>query len=211
MSSDITATPSRPTWFRGFIQGKTRIVLAWIFAGLLVLSARQYPTWPGILLCFFGATLRYWASGYLRKDSRPAAGGPYAFVRNPLYLGTYLMAVGTALAIENLALFAAATVLFAVIYHYIILDEETKLVRIFGAPYEVYCRLVPRFFPRPTTLFWPPSWTALRAGLLGVNPEAAHHHFSPELARKNKALEAYWSFLGLIGLVTLLAYGWQHI
>src|SRR5580700_1157202 len=144
------------SWYRGFIQGKTRIALAWIFAILLGLSARNYPQWPGIVLCFIGATIRYWASGYLRKDSRPAVGGPYGFVRNPLYLGTYLMALGTALAIENWALLGLMTVLFAVVYHYIILDEETKLHRIFGQSYSQYQASVPRFFPR----IWPPLFPA---------------------------------------------------
>src|SRR4051812_1068282 len=97
-------------WYRGFIQGKTRITLAWGFAILLGLLAREYPTWPGIVLCFFGASLRFWASGYLRKDTRPAVGGPYAFFRNPLYLGTYLMAVGTAWSTENWALLGIVTV-----------------------------------------------------------------------------------------------------
>ncbi len=185
--------------------------MAWVFAGLLVFSARQYPTWPGILLCFFGATLRYWASGFLRKDSRPAVGGPYAFVRNPLYLGTYLMAVGTALAIENGWLLGAVTVLFAIIYHYIILDEETKLERIFGTPYLTYKKLSARFFPNPALLFWPLGWKAHQQKLLEVNPETSHHHFSLELANRNKALEAYWSFLGLIGLVSLIAFLWQKL
>jgi protein-S-isoprenylcysteine O-methyltransferase Ste14 len=195
-----TAAPSN--WYRGFIQGKTRIVLAWLFAALLVFSAREFPHWPGILLCFFGATIRYWASGYLRKDSRPAVGGPYAWVRNPLYLGTYLMALGTALAIHAWVLLAVITLLFAAIYHYIILDEETKLQRIFGEPYNVYCTLVPRFFPRP--------WRARREALMAVNPEAAHHGYSRELAAKNKAFEAYASFLGLIGFVAAVAAGWKH-
>lgn len=189
-------------WYRGFIQGKTRIVLAWLFAALLVFSAREYPHWPGIALCFVGATIRYWASGYLRKDSRPAVGGPYAWVRNPLYLGTYLMALGTALAIEAWALLGVMTVLFAAIYHYIILDEETKLQRIFGEPYAKYCALVPRFFPRP--------WRASKTALMEVNPETAHHGFSRELASKNKAMEAYWSFIGLIGFVALVATAWKH-
>ena len=88
-------------WYRGFIQGKTRIIFAWIFAILLCLSARQYPNLPGFLLCFTGATIRFLASGYLHKDSKIAVGGPYAYTRNPLYFGTYLMALGTALAMEN--------------------------------------------------------------------------------------------------------------
>jgi protein-S-isoprenylcysteine O-methyltransferase Ste14 len=187
--------------YRGFIQGKTRIVLAWIFAIFLVVSARQYPTWPGILLCFLGASLRYWASGYLRKDLRPAVGGPYAFVRNPLYLGTYLMALGTAASIGNLWLFAGITVAYAAIYHYIILDEETKLRGIFGEPYLKYCQSVPRFFPT----FLKPS----RERLLEINPERSHHSFSRELAAKNKAYEAYVSFVALIGFVALAAWVWQ--
>jgi protein-S-isoprenylcysteine O-methyltransferase Ste14 len=190
-------------WFRGAIQGKTRIVIAWIFALLLGVSAREFPVWPGILVCFAGATLRYWASGYLRKDSRPAVGGPYAQVRNPLYLGTYLMAVGTAWSIQNYLLLGAITVLFAVLYHFIILDEEVKLQRIFGAPYLRYCELVPRFFPR--------LWPARAAELLEVNPEAVQHRFSKELASKNKAYEAYASFAGLIGFVTVMAAVWKFM
>jgi protein-S-isoprenylcysteine O-methyltransferase Ste14 len=189
-------------WYRGFVQGKTRIVMAWIFAIALGLSARIYPQWPGIALCFIGATIRFWASGYLRKDSRPAVGGPYAWVRNPLYLGTYLMALGTALAIEAWWLLAIGSVLFAAVYHYIILDEETKLKRIFGEPYLKYQTLVPRFFPRP----WPASHARLAAE---VNPETAHHRYDWPLSMKNKAYEAYASFAGLIGLVALIAWAWQ--
>lgn len=209
-TTDVQKGPTRSDhpssfqgWFRGFIQGKTRIVLAWIFAFLLGFSAREFPSLPGILLCFVGASLRYWASGYLRKDSRPAVGGPYAYVRNPLYLGTYLMALGTALAIQNWWLLASITVVFAVLYHFIILDEETKLQAIFGEPYFKYCEWVPRFFPR--------LWPAQATELAQVNPEPAHRQFSRELARKNKAFEAYATFAGMIGLVTLIAYGWKTL
>ncbi len=214
MATDSTNTTSHTApsnWFRGFIQGKTRIALAWAFVALLIFCARALPQWPGIALCFVGATLRYWASGYLRKDSRPAVGGPYAFVRNPLYLGTYLMALGTALAIENFWLLGVATVLFAVIYHFIILDEENKLHRIFGAPYARYIQLSARFFPRPLPLFWPLAWRAHQQALLEVNPEPTHHRFSRELAAKNKAFEAYVSFFGLIGFVAIVAMGWRHL
>lgn len=192
-------------WFRGFIQGKTRIVTAWIFAALLVFSAREYPSLPGILICFAGATLRFWASGYLRKDNRPAVGGPYAYVRNPLYLGTWLMAIGTAVAIENWWLAGTITVLFATLYHYIILDEETKLQRIFGAPYDSYCRLVPRFFPR----LWPANSTLLAQ----VNPEPTHHRYDWPLAlsKQNKAWEPHLTFLALMAFVCCAAWAWQHL
>lgn len=201
-----TATPAPVSGFRGFIQGKTRIFIAWGFAFALIFMARSQPTWPGVVLCFLGATIRFWASGYLRKDTRPAVGGPYAFVRNPLYLGTYLMALGTAAAIEAWALLAMMTVLFAVLYHYIILDEETKLARIFGAPYQTYCEAVPRFFPR----LWLPFAPAPRKALEQVNPDPQHARYSWELAMKNKAYEAYASFAALIGFVALVAWAWER-
>lgn len=205
VSEQLPVRP-RPNWFRAFIQGKTRITLAWIFALILGYSARENPHWPGAALCFAGAALRFWASGYLRKDVRPAVGGPYAIVRNPLYLGTYLMALGSAWAIENGILFAVSTVLFAVIYHYIILDEEVKLHQMFGASYQTYSENVPRFFFR----LWSKPWTSKEV-LLQINPEASHLRFSLSLAMKNKAYEAFASFLGLIAFEALCAYLWKHL
>lgn len=202
MTTSTATQPAQISWYRGFIQGKTRIAMAWIFGALLVLSAREYPTWPGIALCFAGATIRFWASGYLRKDSRPAVGGPYAWVRNPLYLGTYLMALGTAISVENWWLTGVLTVLYAAVYHFIILDEETKLQRIFGEPYAHYCQLVPRFFPRP----WPASAKELREK---VNPEPAHQKYDWALSNKNKAYEAYATFAALIGFVYVVAHLWK--
>ncbi len=189
-------------WFHHVIQGKPRIIAAWIAGALLVFSAREYPNLPGILVCLLGASLRYWASGFLRKDTRPAVGGPYAWVRNPLYLGTYLMALGCAVAIAQWELLLVLSVAFALIYHFIILEEEVKLERIFGEPYLKYCRLVPRFFPRP--------WPARTPALLEVNPESEHLKFSSELAAKNKAFEAYATFGVLMALTALSAHFWKN-
>ncbi len=113
------------------------------------------------------------------------------------------MAVGVTLSIENRWLLAAVSVFFALIYHYIILDEETKLQKIFGGPYLTYCSAVPRFFPRP--------WPAAKRTLLQINPEKEHLHYSVEIAMKNKAYESFVSFVGLVGIVMLAAYTWKSI
>lgn len=189
-------------WYRGFIQGKTRVTLAWLFSGLLIFSAREYPNLPGIIVCFLGATIRFWASGFLCKDSKVSVGGPYALTRNPLYLGTYLMAVGTALAIANWWLFGTVSILFATVYHYIILDEENKLIKAFGKPYSMYCLTTPRFLPR----IIPVS----RKKLLEINPDENQLRFSMSLAMKNRAYEAYAAFVGLIGAMYLIAYMWKN-
>jgi hypothetical protein len=183
---------------RSALRGRTRIGIAWIFAIILAVSTTQAPTLPGIILCFLGAALRIWAGGYLRKDSRPAVGGPYRFTRNPLYLGTYLMALGLALAIEAYVLLLVMSVVFAFLYHFIILDEEIKLEELFGEPYNQYKKLVPRFFPGTGFL--------KHANQLMINPDADAAGFSTPLALKNKALDAIASFIGLIGAVSLIAY-----
>ncbi len=204
------ATQSIYTSYRGFIRGKTRITLAWIFVLILGIFSRNtqdlfYPSWPlwvGLGVAFLGASLRFWASGFLRKDSRPAVGGPYAYVRNPLYLGTYLMGMGFIAIIQNYWLLVLSSVFFAAIYHYIILDEEIKLDALFGEPYLIYKKLVPRFFPR----LWPTSQEALSK----VNSENSHRKFSTELAHKNKAYEAYVSFVGLWVWMFLAAQVWEN-
>lgn len=116
------------------------------------------------------------------------------------------MAVGTAASIENWFLLAVVTVLFAVIYHYIILDEELKLQRIFKQPYRDYCEMVPRFFPR----VWPLG-SEKESQFSQINPEKSHSRFSSSLAFKNKAYEAYATFIGLIGFVALVAFIWKHL
>jgi hypothetical protein len=114
------------------------------------------------------------------------------------------MAVGTAWSIEDPFLIGTVTVVFALVYHFIILDEETKLHKIFGPAYARYQSLVPRFFPRIL-----PFGPASSEALLEVNPESSHHSLSWDLMRKNKAYEAYLSFVGLMAGVTLAAYLWS--
>src|SRR5207302_1930320 len=63
-----------------------------------------------------GLLLRAWAAGHLAKNQRLATGGPYALTRNPLYIGTLLVAAGLAVAARSLELSALFAVAFAVIY-----------------------------------------------------------------------------------------------
>ena len=108
---------------RRFFSGRRRFQLAWIFAVLLIFSAKQYPTLPGILICFLGATMRFYASGYLRKEAKLAVGGPYSYTRNPLYLGTFIMAIGATISVGALALALVIGIVFFLNYHYVIEHE----------------------------------------------------------------------------------------
>ena len=175
---------------RRFFSGRRRFQLAWIFAVLLIFSAKQYPTLPGILICFLGATMRFYASGYLRKEAKLAVGGPYSYTRNPLYLGTFIMAIGATISVGALALALVIGIVFFLNYHYVIEHEEAKLPSYFGDSYLKYCQLVPRFLPRITA---PPY-----DQLLQINSDREVYRFSMPLAMKNKAFEAYVTWVALI-------------
>lgn len=182
---------------RVFFSGRRRFQLAWIFAFFLILNAKHYPSLVGTLICFIGATLRFYSSGFLRKESKLAVGGPYSYTRNPLYLGTFIMGLGATISVGALYLALIMAVVFFLNYHYVIDHEEQKLPAYFGQSYLDYCNLVPRFLPQLSA--------PTRDQLMKINSDPVVYHFSMELARKNKAFEAYASFVGImIGMMVLV-------
>lgn len=183
---------------RSFFSGRRRFQIGWLFAVLLVLGARQYPSTLGIFICFVGASLRFWSSGYLRKEANLAVGGPYSYSRNPLYLGWFIMALGAAISVGAPGLALVMAFVFFLTYHYVIEHEEQKLPSIFGENYHRYCNLVPRFLPR----FTQPA----HEDLLKINSDPAVYTFSMELSKKNKAFEAYATFVGLIAAMAMIVW-----
>lgn len=108
-----------------------------------------------ILFAFAGAALRVWGTAYLgtftvHSASMQAGGvmasGPYRYVRNPLYLGTWLFSIGVSILMppSGAVFFLAAHFFF---YLRLILGEENYLSRQLGAPYLEYCRRVRRLIP----------------------------------------------------------------
>ena len=188
---------------RTFFSGRRRFQLAWIFAIFLIISAKSYPSWYGILICFIGATLRFISSGYLRKEAKLAVGGPYGHTRNPLYLGTLIMALGATVSVGAYPLAVIAGFILYLNYHYVIAHEEAKLPDYFGASYLQYCALVPRFWPRIST---PPL-----ADLNQINSDPIGYTFSFPLAKQNKAFEAYVSFVGIVAGMYLLVFAKSFI
>ncbi len=102
-----------------------------------------------LVLVVPGLWLRGYASGYVKKNQELTTTGPYAHVRNPLYLGSILIAAGFATALESWLVAAALAGLFIVIYVPVIASEERFLRGAFPG-FDDYCRLVPRLIPRIT-------------------------------------------------------------
>ena len=102
----------------------------------------------GGIVAAAGVALRAYAAGHLAKNQKLAMSGPYAWTRNPLYLGSSLMGTGFALAGGRWTLALACLLLFAGIYWPVIRREEDYLRREFGEDYSKYAQRVPLFLPR---------------------------------------------------------------
>jgi protein-S-isoprenylcysteine O-methyltransferase Ste14 len=139
---------------------RRRTVFTWLIPlMLLALSLalhKNYGGWAaygaGIALVVLGEIVRFWSAGYIAKDSVIATGGPYAHVRNPLYFGSLLLAVGYGL-ISGLGIGGVlfTLTLFLVFHLAAIFYEEKFLKNKFGQPYLDYVARVPRLLPSP----WP--------------------------------------------------------
>lgn len=104
----------------------------------------------GALVSILGILIRAWASGHIRKNQNLAVSGPYAFTRNPLYAGSFLLGVGFTVASGVWWLALVFIILFLGIYLPVMRVEAEDLTTIFGADFEEYKRHVPLFFPRLT-------------------------------------------------------------
>lgn len=131
---------------------RVRLRSMWVLVPLYLIFARPSPPllWPGLVLAVAGAALRTWAAGVIRKKKELATGGPYAYTRNPLYLGTFLIGTGLAVAGGRLSFVVAFFVLFGIIYGWTMRAEERDLYERFGREYDAYARSVPLFVPRVT-------------------------------------------------------------
>lgn len=119
-------------------------------------TSRDWLTWaPGLLCLALGEGLRLWGVAVVGKESRTRGGGvarlathgPYAHVRNPLYLGNFFLTLGAAFISGLLWMVPVAILLYVIQYVPIVLWEESILADRFQAQYVAYRRRVPRWIP----------------------------------------------------------------
>jgi len=138
-----------PSWSR--VATRSRVPLGFVFAAAYFWFAR--PTWTslgaGFAVAAVGVLVRALASGHIRKNAALATTGPYAHTRNPLYLGSIIIAIGFIIAARNVWIGVAALAMFAFIYLPVIAAEEKYLRSAFPG-YDCYASEVPRFLPRLT-------------------------------------------------------------
>lgn len=170
-----------------------RVRLGYPLAVVVVWFSRPAPRsiLLGGLVGALGLGLRSYAAGYLHKQEVLTVSGPYAYTRNPLYLGSATMALGAALAMVSWISASLVLVYFAVFYFTVMRREEKELHTRHGAAFAEYCRAVPLFLPR------------LRPSKLPAGSSGA---FSFGQYKKNHEWQAALGFLLLLGVLLLIWY-----
>jgi protein-S-isoprenylcysteine O-methyltransferase Ste14 len=126
------------------------VPLGFLCGALFILFAR--PTFRSLLggaaVSVLGLSLRAWAAGHIRKNAELATSGPYAYTRNPLYLGSFLLGLGFTIGSGRWQLGILFAVLFLGIYLPVMRVESATLAQLFGEKFKNYADAVPLFFPR---------------------------------------------------------------
>ncbi len=127
-----------------------RVPLGFVCAAIFFLLSRPRPLTlvVGGAIALPGLALRAWGTGHLRKNDALAVTGPFAYTRNPLYLGSFLMGVGFTIASGRWVLGLLFAALFLGIYVPVMRVESATLAKLFGENYQRYVKAVPLFLPR---------------------------------------------------------------
>ena len=131
-------------------RSRWRVPLGYLAALGAFALATPTPTTLAIggLVALLGEAVRVWASGHIEKTVVLATGGPYAYTRNPLYVGSLLMAIGFAVAAASPWVALAMALYFAVFYPHVMREEADFLRDKFPEAYREWERSVPAFVPR---------------------------------------------------------------
>jgi protein-S-isoprenylcysteine O-methyltransferase Ste14 len=143
------------------------LIIAFL-AAFFIRVHRPWSDWPiwrilSAVLVLLGLGIRALADGFAGRHTRTEAieaprlstGGPYSFVRNPIYVGSMVIGLGMVGLLASWIALIPYLAVFAVFYFAVIPAEEQFLKRTFGRQYEEYCQNVPRMRPRLTP--WPGS------------------------------------------------------
>ena len=172
---------------------RIRVPAGLVLAPLLIVAARPTPAALAIggLMAVAGLIIRAWASGYLKKNLVLTVTGPYAYTRNPLYLGTFIMGGGIAAASGSWWFASLYVGLYLLVYVPVMFAEAETLGQLFSAEYPDYRRKVPLFLPR---------LTPYRAG--GSNKSTDQPGFAVSQYLKHRE---YRAAAGLAALFAILA------
>jgi protein-S-isoprenylcysteine O-methyltransferase Ste14 len=177
----------RKFWMRWRVRvGYPVAVLYWLLA-----TPMPHSIAIGAALAAAGLIVRAAASGQLRKNEELARSGIYAHTRNPLYLGSAILAAGFIIAGHSLSAGLLVAVYFCVFYYAVMRNEEDELREKFGAAFQEYAASVPLFLPNIVR--------AAKRSADGQTPQ----DFSWQQYRRNREYKALIGTVGAFAVVWL--------
>jgi protein-S-isoprenylcysteine O-methyltransferase Ste14 len=164
------------------ILSRVRVPAGFLMAGLFFYLSQptRRSLWIGAGVAFLGILIRGWATGHIRKNDELTVTGPYAFTRNPLYFGSFIIGLGFCLAGARLEILSVFLISFVALYGNVMQQELDFLRQKFPEDYAKYAASVPLFFPR------------LIAGRVGAG------RFSFKRYLKNREYQALLGFAGAV-------------
>ncbi len=124
-----------------------RLPLAIAFTIALLFFMKPEYFWLGFLISLIGEGLQIWCFASISKNKELSTKGPYAVMRNPMYIGRYLLILGAIIITGSWIL----VLVFSIIYYFYMVNrvkrEENVLAEVFGLDYEAYCKRINRFMP----------------------------------------------------------------
>src|SRR6266566_91893 len=172
-----------------FVRWRVRLGYPLAIAVLLLARPTLSSILLGALVGLIGLGLRAYAASYLRKQEVLTVTGPYAYTRNPLYLGSAVLALGAGVATRSWISAGILVVYFAVVYSVVMRREEGELLAQHGDAFHEYAATVPLFLPRLTA-----------AKLTG----ASTGEFSFSQYKKNHEYQAALGYLLLLSALLIL-------
>jgi protein-S-isoprenylcysteine O-methyltransferase Ste14 len=168
-----------------------RVRLGYILAVFVLWFARPTPESVaiGAAIGSVGLWLRAYAAGYLHKQEKLTVTGPYAHTRNPLYLGSAILALGAGVATRSSISVAILLLYFAVVYSLVMRREEGEMLRQHNTAFQAYAAAVPLFLPRLSAV---------------KMPGASSGEFSFALYKKNHEYQAALGYLLLLAALLVL-------
>lgn len=164
---------------------RIRVPLGFLTGGLYLFELwRRAPHLSAIawslLLVLPGLWLRAYASGYVKKNRELTQTGPYAYTRNPLYLGSILIAAGFAVALLSWPVALTLTAMFLIIYVPVIASEE-RFLRSNFPDFEAYCQRVPRLLPRISPALPGAGKTEVSSGKFSLDLYLRHREYNASI------------------------------
>ena len=195
MQADSHSSGVLERWQR--IARRIRVPLGFLTAALYLFELWRRAPQPAaiassLILVLPGLWLRGYAAGYVKKNRELTQTGPYAYTRNPLYLGSILIAAGFAVALLSWPVAVMLAAMFLIVYVPVIASEE-RFLRSTFPDFDAYCRRVPRLIPRITPAPPPENQTEVSSGKFSLDLYLRHREY-------NAAIGATLLYLSLLFL-----------